>query len=104
MFMALLWLLFILKKQTQILPPSKNIKGKSKVLQVLVTYLLYSSNYNKSKQIFKVEAIVLYCLKAYFNQFFDPQSFKVKNSTEASIFSWLLKHHKGRNWVIDQNK
>ena len=38
----------------------------------LVTYLFYSSSYNKSSLALKVEVIVLHCLKPLFCQFFDP--------------------------------
>ena len=44
-----------------------------KFCNIFVTYLLYSSSYNKSSQAFKIEAIMFPHLKQPFCQFFDPK-------------------------------
>ena len=48
-------------------------KMSQKFCNILVTYLLYSSSYNKNSQGFKVEAIVLHHLKLQgaYNKFPD---------------------------------
>ena len=93
---------FCKKKRTQV---------SQKFCNTWITYLLYSSSYNKSYLAFQVEAIMLHCLKPPFCQFFDSILILFlilqgeKNTfSEAFISFWLLKNSECRKWTMDQNK
>ena len=83
----------------------QNSKVSQKFCVILVTYLLYSSSFNKNSQAFKIEAIMLYhlnssfCLIPYWFQFF---SFKTKNSFNEAFTSlgyWSIANAISESWI-----
>ena len=77
---------------------------------ILLTYLLYFSSYNKNSWTFKVVTIVLYCLMPPFYQFFwfhtDTSSCPSRGRSPSLKLlpphgCWSMVH---RKWTMDQNK
>ena len=79
---------------------SSYTRMSQKFCNILSTYFVYSSIYNKSSLTFQVEANVLHSLKhvsSLISQWYKFLIFKVKNSLiKDSASSSLLKYHKCR--------
>ena len=79
--------------------------GSQKFSNILLTYLLYSSSYNKSCQALKVEAFLVHRLKSLF---FDLASMQILVFQGKELFHWsfylpLSVSERGK-WVMNWNK
>ena len=88
------------------------IRVSQKFCTILVTYLLYFSSYNKNSLKFKVEAIVLHCLKPPFCQFFDSMLITILDFPGKEFFSlkllpplrcWIIASAGSEPWIGKSN-
>ena len=65
---------------------------RQKFCNILLTYLLYSSMYNKSSPEFKVKVIMLHRLKSPFHYYFDPILIPVLVLWGKEFLHWSFHH------------